>query len=185
MMGVFLGAQSALNSPTFLPQIPQVDQNDNNNSNESENQMPIGKFTPPSLSASEFTRIAFAFKVLQEGDGFYSETTQYINSMGQVQHVFTKSYRGEGFNLMEEWQHATIAMAKNEFVVYYDDGINVKQKKINNKSKYSTSPYEYDFNFEGQQQSFSSNDFATKYNNINNYPITINPQTSNVNLYDK
>jgi hypothetical protein len=185
MMGVFLGAYNSLNSSFVAPDLPVPGQNDNLDPDENAEEMPMGKFTAPSKSAGEFTRIAFAFKVLAEGDGFYSETTQKIKSMGQIQNVFTKSYRGAKFNLIEEWKYASIPMAKNEFVIFYDDDTNIKYKKITDKNQYKTSPFEYNAEFSGQKQDYSAKEFESKYGNFNNFPITINSQTASILSYDK
>ncbi len=184
-MGVFLGGQVFAGSSLATPSQPETEQNGDTDSNNESIDMPTGGFTPPSQSASEFRRIEFGFEVLKDGAGFYSESSQEIRSMGQLQEIFTKTYRSGDYDLMEEWQYSSSSMAKNEFVLFYNDGASVNFKKITDKGKFKTSPFSYESAFAGTQQTFSSGEFESKYNNFNNFPVTVNNQTATIISFDK
>lgn len=185
VIGIFLGATSVLSSVSDVNLNPNPNTDNQIELEENQNQMPTGKFNPPSATAGAFTRIDFAFKVLKEGDGFKSETTQTVVSMGQVQNIFTRALRAGEIDFVEEWQYSNTSFAKNEFVSRYNDGTTVKTNIIKNKSKFSGESKSYQEGFADERLEISTKNFVERVGNFNDFPLTVNANTSTVTRYDK
>ncbi len=183
VIGIFLGATSVLSGVSDGSLSPDI--GDETEVDEGQGQMPTGKFVPPSATASAFTRIAFGFKVLKEGDGFESEIVQTIISMGQVQNIYSKSLRAGITDYSEEWQYSNISFAKNEFVSKYSNGTNVRTNIIKNSSKFSVEAKSYEQGFADVRLQSPARDFVARVGNFNDFPLTINNKTSSLSRYDK
>lgn len=150
-----------------------------------ENTSSPSKFTPPSASAGAFERLSFAFKVLEEGDGFTSQTSQTVYAMGQEQKILILGYRGNGKNVTEEWQYAS-GIGKNQFSVSYSDSSVFKSNTITNSSHFSYSKKSYTARYSNEQQSMPISTYLNvkKLVPLNDLPVTIDSNTSRLVKYD-
>lgn len=186
VIGIFLGATSVLSSGTSGNINPNPSPGTEQSGGEdSGNQMPTGKFTPPSTTASPHTRLAFAFKVLQEGDGYYAEITQTVIAMGLKQNIFSQAYRTGKNDMVEEWKFSDAALAKTEFVSRYSDGSNIKINKISDKSKFSGPSKTYEEGYADKKETISYNEYFSKFGNFNDFPLLVNNKTITITRDDK
>lgn len=185
VIGIFLGAGmglSAVSDGTLNP-LPGIDVPGDVDGGQ--NEMPTGQFVAPSNSASAFTRIDFAFKVLKEGDGFSAEISQAVVAMSQVQNIYTKALRAGKVDFNEEWQYTDIPFAKNEFVSRYSNGQVVKTNIISDRSKFSGPARTYEQGFSNATKQEQASDYISRVGNFNDFPITVNKNTASVTRYDK
>lgn len=142
-------------------------------------------FSPPSADANAYERISFAFRILQEGKGFQSVMSQEVNAAGSQQKIYTKQYRGEGYNLYEQWLDADISMAKFGFYSAYSDTKTVKYKEITNRNNYSFKDKSYNYPAYDTRKTYTAQDYIKNFKNVNDFPLTINESTANLIKYDK
>lgn len=161
-----------------LPQENETDENENVGDNQ-------GDFIAPPADAGAFERIEFSLNVMQNGLGFTAQMSQEVVSMGQKQKIFNFQYRGEGYDLSEEWQFADFAFGKNQFLSYYCDGQNVSFKKITDKENFSYQNKTYNYNKADETKNYTVNDYVQSFTKINDLQNTINESTSTIIKYDK
>lgn len=147
--------------------------------------LPTSNFTPPPASAGAFERLAFAVMVLDQGKGFQSQTSQSVYAMGQEQKIFIYGYRGEGRDIVEEWQY-TGGIGKNQFQLSYSDGSNVKINTITNTSNFSFSNKTYKEGYYNQQSNTPLSTYLNvqKFPALNDIPLLIDSTTSSLIKYD-
>lgn len=147
----------------------------------------------PGEDANAYERLAFAFKVYSEGDGFSSYVTQTLDTMGSIQQMAFKKYRGGGYDLSEEWFKIDSALAnslnlgKNEFKSYYSDGTNMKLKIIRNSKNHNFDAKTYTASYNDVFEEFTVDNWVNAQNRspINDFFTEINRNTAEVDKYDK
>lgn len=149
----------------------------------SEQEEKPSKFTPPSQNASAFERLAFAFKVMEEGEGFSFQVSQSVVAMGQEQKILIIGYRAGDKNISEEWQYAS-GIGKNQFSLSYSDAKNVYVNTITNSSHYSYSKKSYTDGYSNSKKTYSFNEYVQKYGVLNSFPVKIDQTTSTIVKYD-
>lgn len=138
-----------------------------------------------SPDASAYERIAFASKIMNEGKGFQSVFSQEITAPATVQKIYVKQYRGEGYNLSEQWMEANISMGKFGFVSVYSDGNLVKQKEITSKADYSFKDRTYNPSKANKTKTTGASEYISNFKNLNDFPLTLNENTTDIIKYDK
>lgn len=146
---------------------------------------PTSDFVPPTPDANAYERITYACKILEEGKGFQSVISQEITAPATVQKVYLKQYRGEGYNLSEQWMEANISMGKFGLLSVYSDGNVVKQKKITTRSDYSFKDKTYNYSKANETKTGSASDYIKNFKNLNDFQLSLNENTTSVVKYDK
>lgn len=152
---------------------------------QNEEEIDLGQFVPPSADANAYERLEFAFNVMEEGEGFTSQATQEVVSMGMTQKVHVRQYRGEGVNLAEEWHEAGFSQGKNQMVLTYADNQSVKTKKTTNTSKYSYAEKSYENNFTNTVTTRTLDEYLSVFKTLNSNQLTIDDTTTSLDRYDK
>lgn len=139
----------------------------------------------PGPSAGAFERLAYAFDIMHNGAGFTSFYSQSIYTMGQEQKVALKRYRGGGLNLTEEWYATDFSVGKNEFKMFYSDGVNMKIKTIEGKTHQNYAKKEYNPSA-GKITSLTVHEYVNVQERtpINNFFVTVNKDTAILDKYD-
>ena len=146
---------------------------------------PASEFTPPASDASAYERITFAFNILKEGKGFQSIISQEVTAPATVQKVYLKQYRGEGYNLSEQWMEANISMGKFGFLSVYSDENVVKQKSITTSADYSFKDKAYNYAKANETKTSSASEYINNFKNLNDFQLTLNENTTSIVKYDK
>lgn len=151
-------------------------------------ELPDG-LSAPAEDATAYERLDFAFKILANGAGYTSYSAQVITVVGQVQNIVTKRYRGNNYDLTEEYYRydGIMSVGKNEFASYYSDNVNMKSKRSQDRSKYDFATKTYDYSIANDRiNSFTVSDWENTRQQLklNSFFTTVNADTSKLLSYD-
>lgn len=151
-----------------------------------DNDLPDGMTVLPS-DATAYERLEYGFKILSDGVGYTSYSAQVITVVGQVQNFAIKRYRGNNYDLTEEYYRydGIMSVGKNEFASYYSDGVNLKSKRSHDKSKYNFASKSYDYTIANDDiKSSTVVEWEKEQLKINSFFTTIDKNNSRIISYD-
>ncbi|MGI5842163.1 MAG: hypothetical protein ACOX6H_02580 [Christensenellales bacterium] len=149
----------------------------------------LSKQAPPS-SAGAFERISYALKVLKEGNGFKSYYSSVFDVMNNQQTVYMRSYKGNGYDLTEEWYKMYgigASMGRNEFRTHFSDGQTIKRRLITNKNHYNIDTKTYTASYADEVKEFTLDQWFNieKQTRLNHFPIDVTKDNINIINFDK
>ncbi|MGI5842506.1 MAG: hypothetical protein ACOX6H_04385 [Christensenellales bacterium] len=142
----------------------------------------------PGADAGAYERLAFAFKILEEGNGFTSVGQQAITAVNHTQYTYYKRYRAKEFDVVEEWYKldgALSSLGMNQFITRHSDGNIMKNIKITNAANYNYNALTYNTE-NAEKYSFTVDNWLNEQNymRVNNFFTTVNKSTSSLLFYD-
>lgn len=147
---------------------------------------------PPSdynldANASAYERLEYAINLYNNGYGFTSTFIQTCTVLGNTQNVYSKKYRGEGYDITEEFYNMDgmfSSFGKNEFISYFSNGNTILERTQSNNYNFENKTYNVDKN--AQINSYTVNEWENvqKKIKINGFFTTLNSSTTSIISYD-
>lgn len=146
-----------------------------------EEEVPSG-ISPPATNASPLRKIAFAIDIMNNGKGYQSRTTQTldIHALNLQQYMRFSKYRGGGLDLTEEWfkfsgTGVLASSGKNEYRSVLSNGTTMREKLIEDTSKFSFDSKTVDYSDQGTVISYPNSEYTGTRNRmpINDFFIEV------------
>lgn len=142
----------------------------------------------PSEDATAYERLDFAFNILENGAGYTSYVSQVLSVAGQTQNVIIKRYRGNTYDLTEEFYKydGLFSIGKNEFASYFSDGINIKSKRFSDTSQFDYKSTKYNYDAEKNNiRNTTVQEWEKNQLKLNSFFTSITENNSTIISYDK
>ena len=149
--------------------------------------------TPPSSDynlgegASAYERLEYAINQYNNSAGFTSTYYQTCLVMGNTQNIYVKKYRGDGYDITEEFFRMDgmfSSLGKNEFASCFSDGEIILEKTQTNNYDYDKKTYNADNSVAIKTYTVNQWENVLKKIKVNGFFTTINSSTTSIISYD-
>lgn len=172
----------------FVPPFEEVVDNPDGGGYVGDTDLPPGA-KKPGADAGAYERLAFAFKVLEDGKGFTAYAQQAIDIIGNTQYTYYKRYRSGDYDVSEEWHKLGgpfASIGKNYFLGTHSDGVIMRNFQIDNPTNYSYDAKTYNVERADSKFAFTVDHWLNERNNLrtNDFMTPVSKDTSTILSYD-